>query len=200
MSLQNRLEVVMGILSWIRKLLNDSAPAYLESVTDENGEKEEGGSEKDQQAINDFLSGATDTLSGVVFSAKVDGDPTCTFADSHKHDLDVMLSCCKEELKNSNRTGLVAAPFYFKRAAILAKKKKNYELEIKVCENLIASYKGYNDFYQKRKMKPPLNMSGVVEEMEKRIVTARKNIEKRDHPVEKKPQGRFKAKNKELPE
>ena len=110
--------------------------------------------EHDVQAIKDFLSGLTNTISGGVFSAKVDGISTYHYAETHKHDLPMMLRCCEEQLTNMATSGGGAAPYYFKRAAILAKKEKNYELEITICESLINAYAIYAEAYKNRERNP----------------------------------------------
>ncbi|ABM96795.1 hypothetical protein [Methylibium petroleiphilum] len=67
----------------------------------------------------------------------VDGKPTWEHAETAKHDLNVMLRCCEAELETMQRTGLVAAPFYFERAAILLRKAKEFEREVIVCERYL---------------------------------------------------------------
>ena len=45
-----------------------------------------------------------------------------------------MKRCCDAELKTMDNTGLVPAPYYFERVAILSRKKKNSQQEIFYCE------------------------------------------------------------------
>jgi len=45
-------------------------------------------------------------------------------------------------------TGLVAAPYYFERVAILYRKQKKYALEINICEKYIGIV---NSYYRKIK-------------------------------------------------
>lgn len=155
-------------------VVNDKAVAYIREKMSINRPNNR---EKDVQVISDFLSGNVLSFSGGVYSAKVDGVSTCGHAEKEKDNLLVMLRCCEEEIRNMAATGLAAAPFYFKRVAILAKKQKNYELEIKICEVLIAAYHIYAEAYALQCESPLLNMSGVAEEMEKRLLAARKNLE-----------------------
>lgn len=135
---------------------------------------------KELEAVASFLSGKTKSLSGEVFSAKIDGKPTCQFAESHKDDLDMMLRACKAELEKMASTGCIVAPFYFERAAILAKKQKRYDLEVKVCELLILAHEIFNDAYRVHGKKPPLNIdaSPRYEKVVKRLPKARENLRK----------------------
>ena len=54
-----------------------------------------------------------------------------------------MLRCCEAELKTMRVTGLVAAPYYIERVAILARKQKKYDLEVSICENYINNVESY---------------------------------------------------------
>ena len=67
----------------------------------------------------------------------VDGRKTFEHADSHKHDIAMMTRCCEAEIATWKKTGLVPAPYYFERVAILARKVKDFELEIKICEQYL---------------------------------------------------------------
>ena len=51
-----------------------------------------------------------------------------------KNDLPTMLACCKAELQRADIGEGQPAPYYFKRAAILLSKQKEYDKEIKICE------------------------------------------------------------------
>lgn len=73
----------------------------------------------------------------------VDGEPTFVHAKEKKHDLEYMKRCCDAELKKMLKVGLVAAPYYFERVAILSRKEKNYQQEVYYCElyiNLVDAY------------------------------------------------------------
>ena len=77
----------------------------------------------------------------------LDGHPTHHYADSHKHDLQMMLRCCQTEMAEAEATwnagGGLVAPYYFWRAAVLFSKQKRYWEEIKICElylELVAKY------------------------------------------------------------
>lgn len=74
----------------------------------------------------------------------VDGKQTWEFADEHKHDLPKMLECCKAELRTMEQAGLIPAPFYFERAAILLRKSKEYESEVKLIELYLAAIDAWN--------------------------------------------------------
>ena len=70
----------------------------------------------------------------------VDGQQCWEYADTHKDDLEMMLRCCENQLKqNSDKKGpkQIPAPFYFKRVAIIMRKRKDYEGEIAICNRYI---------------------------------------------------------------
>jgi hypothetical protein len=58
-------------------------------------------------------------------------------ADDKKHDIEAMKRCCDAELETMDKAGLVPAPYYFERVAILSRKEKNYKQEIFYCEQYI---------------------------------------------------------------
>lgn len=51
----------------------------------------------------------------------VDGKQTWEYAEEKRNDKDIMQRCCEAELKTMTVTGLVAAPYYVERVAILAR-------------------------------------------------------------------------------
>lgn len=73
----------------------------------------------------------------------VNGKPVCELAREYKNDIKIMLLCCESELKKMNQIGQVAAPFYFERVAILARKNKNYKLEVDIIECYITELEGF---------------------------------------------------------
>ena len=73
----------------------------------------------------------------------VGGKQTWELANEKKHDLDAMKSCCEAELKTLEKAGVVPAPFYFERVAILSRKEKNYEQEIFYCEQYIEKIEAF---------------------------------------------------------
>lgn len=73
----------------------------------------------------------------------VDGVPTWDHAEAGKHDLELMVRCCYAELETMERTGLVAAPYYFERAAILLRKAKNYRQEVEICERYVSAVEAF---------------------------------------------------------
>lgn len=75
----------------------------------------------------------------------VDGKQTWEYAETHKDDIEHMKRCCDAELKTMASAGLVSAPFYFERVAILSRKQKNYRQEVEYCERYI---KAVEEFYQ----------------------------------------------------
>lgn len=74
----------------------------------------------------------------------VDGKQTWQLADEYKHDLPKMLDCCKAELLTMEQAGLIPAPFYFERAAILLRKAKEYESEVKLIELYLSAIDAWN--------------------------------------------------------
>ena len=76
----------------------------------------------------------------------VDGKQTWEHADNKKHDLLFMKRCCDAELKTMKKVNIPPAPYYFERVAILSRKKKDYEQEIKYCKLYISTLE---EFYKK---------------------------------------------------
>lgn len=71
------------------------------------------------------------------------GKQTWEIAKEKKDDIEVMKLCCEAELKSMKSSGLVPAPYYFERVAILSRKNKNYTQEIFYCEQYINHVKSY---------------------------------------------------------
>ena len=69
----------------------------------------------------------------------VDGKLTWEYAEEKKNDLSFMLRCCEAEMTTMRKVDLVAAPYYFERAAILMRKAKDYHREIEICESYITT-------------------------------------------------------------
>jgi hypothetical protein len=73
----------------------------------------------------------------------VDGKQTWELADGKKDDLEAMKKCCAAELATYEKIGLVPAPYYFERVAILARKLSDFQQEIAYCEKYIAVVENY---------------------------------------------------------
>jgi hypothetical protein len=73
----------------------------------------------------------------------VDGKQTWELADEKKHDIEYMKRCCDAELETMKSAGLVAAPYYFERVAVLSRKAKNYRQEVHYCESYIHLVENY---------------------------------------------------------
>jgi len=73
----------------------------------------------------------------------VEGKQTWEIAEEKKDDLEAMMKACTAEIKQMGATGMVAAPFYFERVAILARKEKNYLIETRVCERYIEAIEAF---------------------------------------------------------
>ena len=76
----------------------------------------------------------------------VEGKQTWEYAEEKKHDIEYMKKCCNAELKTMEKGGLVPAPYYFERVAILSKKEKNYQQVVDYYENYINAVER---FYEK---------------------------------------------------
>jgi hypothetical protein len=73
----------------------------------------------------------------------IDGKQTWELAQENKNDIECMKKCCEAELKTMEAAGIVPAPFYFERVAILSRKQKNYIQEIEYCELYINTVKSF---------------------------------------------------------
>lgn len=67
----------------------------------------------------------------------VDGQQTWQTVPAGKNDIETMKRCCAAELETYAKTGLVPAPYYFERVAILARKRGEFDQEIACCEQYI---------------------------------------------------------------
>lgn len=101
------------------------------------------GENRDNIPIVNFIEDGSYTLNGEKFIAKVKGMPTFELINGYKNNIHVMLKACRAELVNMVTNLLAPAPYYFERVAILARKSKNYELEIFICNMLIKAYDLY---------------------------------------------------------
>ena len=73
----------------------------------------------------------------------VDGKQTWDLAEEKKDDLEAMKRCCDAELKTMEKAGLVPAPYYFERVAILSRKNNEYRQEIYYCEQYIEKVEAF---------------------------------------------------------
>ncbi len=73
----------------------------------------------------------------------VEDKQTWEYAESHKDDIEYMKRCCDAELRAMMTAGIVAAPFYFERVAILSRKQKNYHQEVEYSERYIQAVEGF---------------------------------------------------------
>ena len=67
----------------------------------------------------------------------VDGKQCWQILDENpdnKHDLDLMLACCKAQMEATAIDGTFPAPAYFRRVAIILRKQKDYTREIGIIE------------------------------------------------------------------
>jgi hypothetical protein len=75
----------------------------------------------------------------------VEGKQTWEYSEEKKHDVEYMKKCCDAEIKTMEKAGLVPAPYYFERVAILSRREKDYLQEVDYCEKYI---KIVEDFYK----------------------------------------------------
>ncbi len=80
----------------------------------------------------------------------VEGKQTWEYAEEKKYDIEVMKKCCDSELLTMKNSGMVAAPYYFERVAILSRKEKNFKQEVECCEIYINEVES---FYKKNGIK-----------------------------------------------
>ena len=74
------------------------------------------------------------------------GKHTCEILNENpqnKHELSLMLACCKAELENLDITRTMPPSHYFKRAAIIFARQKDYDNEIKICELYLEAVKTF---------------------------------------------------------
>lgn len=100
----------------------------------------------------------------------IDGEDYLEKAEEKKHDIEYMKKCCQLELQKMKEKNEVPAPFYFERVAILSKKDKNYEQEVRYCEDYI---KAVDEFYANNKdsnvadVRKSTKYHSIVKRMEK---------------------------------
>jgi len=75
----------------------------------------------------------------------VEGKQTWELAEDKKHDLNYIKKCCDAELNTMNKAGMVPAPYYFERVAILSRKEKDHAQEVAYCKKYIEVVE---DFYK----------------------------------------------------
>lgn len=103
----------------------------------------------------------------------VDGTPTYDLAEQHKDDLEMMRRCCDAEMERYKSSGEPPAPFYFWRVAVLAKKIKDYALEVKICEEYLAVVKELRTSPDYDPRFPGISASPRTEDMKKRLPKAK---------------------------
>ena len=96
-------------------------------------QKEDGSPKTSGELISEVTGGAN----------LVDGMQTWELAEENKNDLETMKRCCDAELKTMDKAGLVPAPYYFERVAILSRKSKDYAQEIFYCKQYIEKVEAF---------------------------------------------------------
>jgi len=100
----------------------------------------------------------------------VDGKQTWELVDDWKHDIEMMKRCCAAETQTYAKTGLVPAPYYFERVAVLARKLKDYQQEIAYCETylgLVDEYYRVNNLSQREGVKAGPRYRAIVKRLAK---------------------------------
>lgn len=115
----------------------------------------------------------------------VHGAAPFEYADSHKDDLEIMIACTKAELLAAQQSGYLQAPapFFFERVAILARKQKNYALEVGICEVLLDHMGKWKNAVRERGLSPGRDIANtaagpVVSRISERLPKARALLEK----------------------
>jgi len=107
--------------------------SYLFKKKQPSLQKEDGSPKTSGELISEVTDGAN----------LVDDKQTWELAEEKKDDLEVMKRCCDAELKTMEKAGLVPAPYYFERVAILSRKMKDYSQEIYYCEQYIEKVEAF---------------------------------------------------------
>jgi len=58
-------------------------------------------------------------------------------------EINEVLKCCRDEIQNSDDTGIMPSPKYFEKVADLSRAEKQYENEIAICEMYISLVNQY---------------------------------------------------------
>lgn len=109
---------------------------------------------------------------------QVGGENTYDYAESHKHDLEMMVKCCNAELQAYKDTGQVPAPFYFERVAILARKQGRHALEVRVCEQYIRIIEKLRLLPPEHPRKPLIVVDHMADKFKQRLPKAKELLEK----------------------
>lgn len=107
----------------------------------------------------------------------VDGKQTWEHVEEKEHDLDYMKKCCEAELNTMDKAGIVPAPYFFERVAILSREEKNYKQEVIYCEKYISTVESY---YKKNGIKDVADVrkGPRFQAILKRLPKARELLEK----------------------
>ncbi|MGQ4879813.1 hypothetical protein ACOJCM_14705 [Billgrantia sp. LNSP4103-1] len=129
-----------------RKLLGKPA-----NQTEQNDDLDQLVKHVSEAYAGDISVSSADFLAAQGKLAQVDGKPIYHYAESHKHDIEMMKRCCAaiEGVYWSHGTMKMAPePRYFERVAILSRKAKDYEGEIDICRRWLAMEDDFMDWRQ----------------------------------------------------
>jgi len=107
------------------------------------------------------------------------------YADTHKNDIEMMILCAKAELLAAEKNNWYQAPnpFYFQRVAILARKQKSYEHEVKICEALLDCMAKWTARMREKGLEPGRDIANIaagprVDSIAERLPKARELLSK----------------------
>lgn len=109
----------------------------------------------------DVITGKTNSYKNELYQINVDGVADYDLAETAKDNLPVMLEICKKHLDNLEKNGIEPAPFYFERAAILARKAGYYQLEVDICETYLQYMEWYIEAHEKHGLELFTNPRGA---------------------------------------
>lgn len=58
-------------------------------------------------------------------------------------DIHSVMECCRDEIQNSEDSGIMPSPKFFEQAAVLSRKERNYANEIAICDMYVKLAKQY---------------------------------------------------------
>jgi hypothetical protein len=58
-------------------------------------------------------------------------------------DIRSVMECCRDEIRNSEDSGIMPSPKFFEQAAVLSRKERNYANEIAICDMYVNLAKQY---------------------------------------------------------
>lgn len=141
-------------------------------------------SDNNVKTINEFLKYISSNFNDELTSIK-SIDRCYDMALSHKDDIFLMLKICMDQINDMIENGSEPAPFYFERVAILARKRKDYQLEVNICnvyvnsiELLMDAHKENNTLLYLEIKKGNINIRARYDKILARFPKAKQLLEK----------------------